>query len=758
MAEQARRDQAAWEGQMFRLLAENVTDYAIFVVSPDRRVLSWSPGAERLLGFTEEEIVGQPCDRFFTPEDVRDGVPQRELDQALRTGRGEDDRWHVRKDGMRFWSSGVVTPLRAPDGALRGFAKVMRDRTELHRAAEVSWDRVRQLQFITDHAPVLIAHCDADRRFKFVNKPYAERFGLHPRDVIGHSIPDVLGEEAYARIRPYVDAALGGQRVEFEVAVPYKTGGTQQMQCAYEPEFGASGEVVGYVAALVNVTERRQAEERFARFMQHLPGLAWIKDLQGRYVYANDAAMRAFRRPRADLYGKTDEQIFPPETAAQFRENDGRALGSGAGVQVIETLRHEDGVLHYSVVSKFPIPGPDGGPALVGGMAIDITEMKRMEEALREADRLKDEFLAMLAHELRNPLAPIRNALHVMKQPAADVAAVQRVRDMAERQVQHMARLLDDLLDVSRISRGKIELRKEVLDVTAVVSRAVEAVRPLLAERQHRLTVSLPPAPLRVEADPTRLEQILANLLNNAAKYTDPGGHVSLTAEQTGGEVVLRVRDTGIGIAPDMLPRIFGLFVQAERRLDRARGGVGIGLTLVKRLVEMHGGTVEADSAGPGRGSEFVVRLPLHRVDGGRWTVDSGDTSSPSTVHRPPSTLRVLVVDDNVDAADSVALLMRMDGHEVRTAYDGPTALRVAPEFRPQVVLLDIGMPGMDGYEVARRLRGEFGREVLLVAMTGFGQEEDRRRATEAGFDHHLVKPADPAALDDILRAHRVAG
>jgi PAS domain S-box-containing protein len=366
---------------------------------------------------------------------------------------------------------------------------------------------------------------------------------------------------------------------------------------------------------------------------------------------------------------------------------------------------------------------------------------------LRKADRRKDEFLAMLAHELRNPLAPIRNAFYVLQQPEATAVMLEQVQRVAERQMQHMARLLDDLLDVSRISRGRIELRKEVIDAAAVVRRTVETVRALIEGRGQELTVSLPVEPIWVEADATRLEQVLTNLLNNAAKYSDPGGFIRLTAERDESEVVLRVRDTGIGIAPDMLPCIFDLFVQASRRLDHSQGGVGIGLTLVKQLVELHGGRVTAHSAGLGHGSEFIVRLPAVSARGGQEQLAKTDCGA-----RQAARHRILVVDDNPDMADSLALLLQLAGHEVRAAYDGVTAVRRAEEFRPELILLDIGMPGMDGYEVARRLRQKSElQEQVLVAVTGWGREEDRRRSQEAGFDDHIVKPVEPDILNRIL-------
>jgi signal transduction histidine kinase/ActR/RegA family two-component response regulator len=370
-----------------------------------------------------------------------------------------------------------------------------------------------------------------------------------------------------------------------------------------------------------------------------------------------------------------------------------------------------------------------------------------LNERLAESDRQKDEFLAVLAHELRNPLAPLRNALHVMRLAVDNGPAREHARGVAERQVKHLARLVDDLLDVSRITRGKLPLRKEPVDLAAAVSGAVTAARPLIDARRHDLSVSLPLEPLRLEADPTRLEQVLVNLLTNAAKYTDPGGRIGLTAERDGHEAVLRVRDTGVGIPAELIPRVFEPFMQAERSVDRTHGGLGIGLTLVKCLVEMHGGSVTAHSEGPGKGSEFVVRLPaLPPARAGR----------PEAVFKPGKpnpgrSLRVLVVDDCVDAAESLAVLLNLWGHEVHVAHDGTAALEVAAACRPEVVLLDLGLPGMDGYEVARRLRARPGPCPLLVALTGYARAGDRRRTREAGFHEHLAKPVDLEALEVLL-------
>ena len=377
-----------------------------------------------------------------------------------------------------------------------------------------------------------------------------------------------------------------------------------------------------------------------------------------------------------------------------------------------------------------------------------LEESRRVAEALRESDRHKNEFLAMLAHELRNPLAPIRNGLYILKQSGASGRFGPGLRDMMERQVEHMTRLVDDLLDVSRILRGRIELRLETFDLKTAVARAVETAQPLIDSQRHELSVELPERPLWVRGDLVRLSQIFANLLNNAAKYTPGPGHIHLSARGEGGEAVVRVRDDGLGLAPEMVPQVFDLFTQAERSLDRSQGGLGLGLTLVKRLTEMHGGTVSAASEGLGRGCEFVVRLP---ASAGASAPGRGE--GPDHAPRPPAR-RVLVVDDNMDAADSLAMLLRLEGHEVGTRYNGPAALEAARSLRPEVVFLDIGLPGMDGYEVARRLRGqsELG-EIFLVAVTGVGQEEDRRRSREAGFDVHLTKPVDPREVARLLAA-----
>jgi PAS domain S-box-containing protein len=626
------------------------------------------------------------------------------------------------------------------------------------------------------------------------------------------------------------------------------------------------------------LTALRASEQWFARFMGHLPGLAWIKDRAGRYVYVNDAAERAFQRPRAELYGQTDADVFPPETGREFSENDRRVLAGETVVELVEHLRHEDGVVHQSLVRKFPIPDDAGRVALVGGIAIDITahrqteaalrasedrfrfladtipsivwtaapdgtityanrrwfdycgippqqntrewpalalhpddrerciaqwtealrdgnpyeievrhrrhdgayrwfvtravprrdaggrvtawfgvttdihDQKRLQEELRAADRRKDEFLATLAHELRNPLAPIRNVLQILRVSGAGLT--HEMREMMERQVAHIVRLVDDLLELSRITSGKIELRRERVELADVLRGAIEASLPLIEAGGHQFTLHLSPEPLTLEADPVRLAQVVANLLNNAARFTDRGGQIWLSGRREDGAALISIRDTGKGIPADMLPRVFDIFVQADRSDGRTPEGLGIGLTLARSLVEKHGGRIEARSDGPGRGSEFIVTLPLAPSAAGAAAAPQADGRARGATI--PS--RVLVVDDNRDAADSLGMLLEVLGAETRVVYDGAAALRALPEHRPEILFLDLGMPEMDGEEVARRVRAapEF-RDTVLIAMTGWGQEEDRRRSESAGFDFHLVKPADIDVLHGLLSSLRGA-
>jgi PAS domain S-box-containing protein len=463
----------------------------------------------------------------------------------------------------------------------------------------------------------------------------------------------------------------------------------------------------------------------------------------GTILFCNRCFAEMVQLPHEKVVGTGFAQLLPEAQRPIFTEllQAGR---SGKSQGELE-LPIAGGTALPVLVALSPLPLDR--PELLCMVVTDLTEHKKHKD-LQLANRRKDEFLAMLAHELRNPLAPIQHSVAILQHGGAASENLTYAGDIIGRQVQHLARLVDDLLDVSRITLGKVVLHKERVELATVLARAVETSRPVIDARRHRLTLSLPPRGVRVLADPTRLAQVIGNLLTNAAKYTDEGGDILLACQREGDEVVIRVRDTGMGIPSELLPQVFGLFIQGERSLDRSEGGLGIGLTLVHRLVDMHAGTVEAQSDGPGKGSEFVVRLPALADEPQSLEPEAAPDSGPGGNHC------VLVVEDNRDGADSLAVLLNLMGHQVRVAYNGSEAVQLANTLRPHVVLLDIGLPGMSGYEVARHLRDLPGFEkTLLIAMTGYGQEEDRQRGREAGFDHYLVKPVDLDKIEHLLKS-----
>ena len=493
-----------------------------------------------------------------------------------------------------------------------------------------------------------------------------------------------------------------------------------------------------------------------------LPAAAYTCDAEGLITYYNQRAVQAWgREPKlndpADRYCGSF-RMTTPEGSEVPHEQCWMALclhekKEYHGREIV--VERPDGT--RLIVEAHATPWFDKQGTLIGAVniVVDVTEKKRAddqlrrsERALQESHRRKDEFLATLAHELRNPLAPISNAVELLRLQNTADTQLEEARDIIERQVRQLSRLVDDLLDMSRVTSGKISLQKKPVSLATIVTDAVESSRPLIEASLHTLTVTLPPGPVFLDGDAIRLVQVFSNLLTNAAKYTERGGHIWLTAERQNGEVMVSVVDTGIGIDAAHLPHIFEMFSQVAPSLERSQGGLGIGLSLVRGLVDLHGGSIEARSAGIGMGSEFIVRLPatestgptVHKTNGVKQASDS------------QRTCRILVVDDNRDAAKSLTMLLRAMGHETHTSHDGLEAIQAAATFRPEVALLDIGLPGMDGYEVARHIRQRaWGKRMVLAALTGWGQEEDKRRSMVAGFDHHLTKPVDPVALRTLL-------
>jgi PAS domain S-box-containing protein len=491
----------------------------------------------------------------------------------------------------------------------------------------------------------------------------------------------------------------------------------------------------------------------FRRLLETLPAGAYTCDPEGLITYFNPAAVR--------LWGRTPMLNDPEDRfCGSFRlfSTDGNpithdrcwmalALKTREGYNGNEiVIERPNGSRVTALAHANPVRDDDGQLLGAVNVLVDISDRKRAEQALREADRAKDEFLATLAHELRNPLAPIRNAVYVLNLAGTSDPEVRWALGIIERQARQMSRLIDDLMDVARITGGRLELIRERIELTEVVRAAVETARPAVETQGHTLTVSVAPQPVFLNADLTRLAQAVSNVLNNAAKYTDRGGRIWLTAERQGSDAVITVRDTGIGIPAEALPHIFEMFTQADGRDEHGRGGLGIGLALVRRLVEMHDGSIAARSEGPGLGSEFTIRLPAVIERGAERA------AAPEAPAGGAGPLRVLVVDDNWDAAASLGVVLRRAGHETRTAHDGVEAVGVAEQFRPEVVLLDIGLPKLNGLDVARHVREQpWGQRTVLVATTGWGQTADRVKSQAAGFDHHLVKPIDPTALLRVL-------
>jgi PAS domain S-box-containing protein len=589
----------------------------------------------------------------------------------------------------------------------------------------------------------------------------AERIkGYAPADIIGKHFSVFYPKDAVDRRWPdrELEIARAEGRFEDEGWRIRKDGSRFWANVVITALRDENGALRGFSKITRDLTERRrhedslrESEERFRLLIEGVSDYAVILLNPEGYVSSWNVGARRIQGYTADeIIGRHFSVFFPADAVADGAPQRllDEARGKGRAVSDGWRLR-KDGSRYWANVILTTLHNRDGVLRGFASVTQDMTQRRRIE-VLEETGRRMNEFLAMLAHELRNPLAPIRNAVGLMRSKRIDDPTLQWSRDVIERQTAHLARLVDDLLDVSRITSGRLTLQKERLNISVIFDRAVEASRPLIEARNQVLEVQLPERSVWVEGDLVRLSQIVLNLLNNAAKYTPQGGRIWLGADREDALVLIRVRDSGVGISPELRTRIFDLFTQGSRTLDRADGGLGIGLTLVERLVALHGGTVEVRSEGANQGSEFIVRLPA-------VTAPARSDIARDEEDRPPAAQvcrRVLVVDDNRDATESMSMLLSVWGHDTRTAHDGPMALEVASEFQPEFVLLDIGLPGMDGYEVARRLQAMPGlKNTVLVAMTGYGQEEDRLRSKAAGFARHMVKPADPAKLRSLIEA-----
>jgi PAS domain S-box-containing protein len=739
------------------------SDDAIISKSLDGTIRSWNQGAERLYGYSAEEAVGCSISMLMPPQRMND-FPT--LIEKLQRGENikhfETER--LTKDGRTIDVFLTVSPLKDALGNIFGASTIARDITERKQAEKSLQSAQEQLQLVTDTMAVAVARCSRDMRYIWVSQGYTRWVQRPLEEINGRLIPEIIGEEAFATIRPHIETVLTGERVEYESLVNMQGRGLRWINAIYTPTYDRTNTPDGWVAVIVDITSHKEleeavrvSEERFRLAAEAVNGI----------IYDIDYVTNRLERTRGlfEVLGYQPREVpatnewwieqMHPDDRPHILEAYKHLLDSELlEFQYEYRLRHKDGrwihLMDRSVVTR----DDHGRATRQVGCSLDITQIREAEQALKDADRLKDEFLAMLAHELRNPLAPICNAVQIMGRFPSPEPEVNRMREVIERQTELLTRLVDDLLDVSRITQGRIALRKEPVELHAIITRAVETTRPLIATRQHQLNITLPHEPVEVEGDLIRLAQAVSNLLNNAAKYTEVGGEIRLEAEVEGGEVTVRVKDTGMGISPVDLPQVFRLFSQVDRSLDRTQGGLGIGLTVVQNLIDMHGGRVEAFSEGAGKGSEFVIHLPVMTKPVTRETVAVTNSIEDGKRIQPSTAYRILVVDDNVDSAEGMAILLKFAGHQVQMAYDGLGALELARSFLPQVVLLDIGLPKMNGYEVANQLRQEVAFEkAVLIALTGYGQAEDRLRSKVAGFDHHLTKPIDYDVLSSLIYA-----
>jgi PAS domain S-box-containing protein len=751
--------------EIFRVTLRSIGD-AVITTDNEGRITYLNEVAESITGWSNREALGQPLERVFhiVNETSRQPV-ENPATRALREGVVVGLANHtllIRKDGTECPIDDSAAPIRNELGYVSGCVLIFRDVTAQRL---IERDKANQLLTARLLASIVESSNDAiiGKSLNGVIQSWnaaAERlFGFTAEQAVGQHISLVIPPERIAEEDQILASLRAGNRIEhFETERVRKDGKRVTVSLTISPIKDGSGNVIGASKIARDISEQKRAEserQKFVTLIENSKDFIGMCDLQGIPFFVNQAGLEmvglesieeARSTPVADFF-------FPEDREMMMNGFFPSVLENGHGEIEVRFRHFKTGDARWMAYKVVTLTDAANQPAGFATVSQDVTERKRLEDDLRklaadlsDTDRRKNEFLATLAHELRNPLAPMSNMLEVVKRAGNDGEILKRAHETIERQLGQMVRLVDDLLDLNRITHDRLELRRNTVELSTVIQQAVEVARPLVEASRHHLTVDLPSEPIYLDADRVRLAQVFGNLLNNSCKYTRTEGTISLSAQLLDREVVVTLKDNGAGIPADKINRIFDMFMQVDGRSERSQGGLGIGLTLVKRLIEMHGGSIAASSDGDGRGTEFNVRLPVISKS------LLASATGPMLAREPAAGRRIVIVDDNRDSADSLSMLLEITGNKTYMAHDGVEAVEVIEKHRPEVVLLDIGLPKLNGYEVCRRVREQpWGKDIVVIALTGWGQEDDRRRSAEAGFNGHLVKPVDYEKLLELL-------
>lgn len=757
------RYRASERGELLRVTLGSIGD-AVLSTDIDGRVTYLNPVAESLTGWTAQDALGRPVGEIFRIVDEKKHEPvESPVTRALRDGIVTGLANHtvlITRDGVERPIDDSAAPIKDDHGRVAGCVLIFRDISERRRWEEQDSSRAlsaRLLASIVESSDDAIISKSLEGIIQSWNAGAERLLGYSAEEAVGRHISLIIPPDRMAEEDHIIASLRAGRRVEhFETERVRKDGTLIQLSLTVSPVRDAEGNVTGASKIARDITERRRAEaerQKFVTLVENSTDFIGICDLDGVPFYINQAGLKMVGLDGVEEASRTQVRdfFFPEDQSKVMDEFFPSVIENGHGEIEIRFRHFRTGEARWMAYKVLALKDASGRNVAFATVSQDVTERRRLDDNLRklatdlsEADRRKNRFLATLAHELRNPLAPLRNMVEILKRAGDDREVRNRAVDTMERQLGQMVRLVDDLLDMNRITHDRLELRKRRVELAHVIEQAIESSRPLAESADHDVQAIVPSEPIYLHADAARLEQVFANLLNNSCKYTNPGGKITISAKRDGKDALVTVTDNGIGIPPDKLDSIFEIFTQVDESVERSQGGLGIGLTLVRRLVQMHGGTVAAKSQGQGMGSAFVVRLP---------TSDAAETEQVQAATearlRPH---RILIVDDNEDTAASLAALLKITGHDTYVAHDGMAALEAAETHRPEVMLLDIGLPVLNGYEVCRRVRQQpWGKDIVLIAQTGWGQDEDRGKSRTAGFDGHLVKPVDYGGLMSLL-------